>query len=117
MIEKATNRDLVAGLKSHLQETNQQVERLQKMFKNLGKQPSRTQFPAIDGIMKGGRRDRDKAVVDAAIFANAKAVEHHEMCRYGPLTAWAEELGHDEVVRSRTTNLNEAKAESPNSTR
>jgi ferritin-like metal-binding protein YciE len=56
-------------------------------------------------------------VVDAAIFANAKAVEHHEMCRYGPLTAWAEELGHDEVVRSRTTNLNEAKAESPNSTR
>jgi RNase H-fold protein (predicted Holliday junction resolvase) len=32
MIEKATNRDLVAGLKGHLEETNKQVERLQKVF-------------------------------------------------------------------------------------
>ena len=29
MIEKATNRDLAAGLKSHLEETNSQIDRLQ----------------------------------------------------------------------------------------
>jgi ferritin-like metal-binding protein YciE len=46
-------------------------------------------------------------VLDAAIVANAKAVEHHEMCRYGALIAWAEEFGHDEIARFRTTNLNE----------
>jgi len=36
MIDKATNRDLVAGLKGHLEETNKQVERLQKVFEKLG---------------------------------------------------------------------------------
>ena len=114
MIEKATNLDLVAGLKGHLEETNKQVERLQKVFEKLGKQPSGTQCPAIDGIIKEADETageiEDKAVLDAAIVANAQAVEHYEMCRYGTLIAWAEELGHDEIVRFLTTNLNEEKA-------
>ena len=42
--------------------------------------------------------------------AAAQAVEHYEMCRYGTLIAWAEQLGHDEIVRFLTTNLNEEKA-------
>jgi ferritin-like metal-binding protein YciE len=112
MIDKATNRDLVAGLKSHLEETNKQVERLQKAFEKLGKQPSGTQCPAIDGIIKEADETagEDKAVLDAAIVASAQAVEHYEMCRYGTLIVWAEELGHDEIVRFLTTNLNEEKA-------
>jgi ferritin-like metal-binding protein YciE len=114
MIEKASNRDLVAGLKGHLEETNKQIERLQKVFEKLGKQPSGTQCPAIDGIIKEADETageiEDKAVLDAAIVANAQAVEHYEMCRYGTLIAWAEELGHDEIVRFLTTNLNEEKA-------
>jgi ferritin-like metal-binding protein YciE len=114
MIEKATNRDLVAGLKGHLEETNKQVERLEKAFEKLGKQPSGTQCPAIDGIIKEADETageiEDKWVLDAAIVANAHAVEHYEMCRYGTLIAWAEELGHDEIVRFLNTNLNEEKA-------
>jgi ferritin-like metal-binding protein YciE len=114
MIDKATNRDLVTGLTNHLEETNKQVERLQKAFAKLGKEPSGTQCPAIDGIIKEADETageiEDKAVLDAAIVANAQAVEHYEMCRYGTLIAWAEELGHDEIVRFLTTNLNEEKA-------
>ena len=114
MIEKATNRDLIGGLKGHLEETNKQIERLQKVFERLGKQPSGTQCPAIDGIIKEADETageiEDKAVLDAAIIANAQAVEHYEMCRYGTLIAWAEQLGHDEIVRFLTTNLNEEKA-------
>jgi ferritin-like metal-binding protein YciE len=114
MIDKATNRDLVGGLKAHLEETNNQVERLQKVFETLGKEPSGTQCPAIDGIIKEADETageiEDTAVLDAAIVANAQAVEHYEMCRYGTLIAWAEELGHDEIVRFLNTNLNEEKA-------
>ena len=114
MIDKATNRDLVAGLKAHLEETNKQVERLQKAFEKLGKEASGTQCPAIDGIIKEADEIageiEDKAVLDAAIVAAAQAVEHYEICRYGTLIAWAEELGHDEIVRFLTTNLNEEKA-------
>lgn len=114
MIDKATNRDLVTGLKMHLEETNKQIERLDKVFQKLDKKPSGTQCPAIDGIIKESDEltgeVADKAVLDAAIVACAQAVEHYEICRYGTLIAWAEELGHDEVVRFLTTNLNEEKA-------
>ena len=114
MIGNATNRDLVTGLKLHLEETNKQIERLDKVFQKLDKKPSGTQCPAIDGIIKEADEltgeVSDKAVLDAAIVACAQAVEHYEICRYGTLIAWAEELGHDEVVRFLTTNLNEEKA-------
>jgi len=52
----------------------------------------------------------DKSVLDAALVANAQAVEHYEISRYGTLIAWAEELGHDDIVRFLTTNLNEDEA-------
>jgi ferritin-like metal-binding protein YciE len=114
MIDLATNRDLVQGLRNHLEETNKQIERLDQVFKKLGTRPSGTDCPAIDGLIKeanevAGEID-DKAVLDAAIVANAQAVEHYEIARYGTLIAWAEELGHDDIVRFLTTNLNEEKA-------
>ena len=52
----------------------------------------------------------DKEVLDAAIVGSARAVEHYEISRYGTLIAWAEALGHDDIVRALTTNLNEEKA-------
>src|SRR3954462_11721548 len=73
MIEQATNRDLATGLKNHLEETNKQIERLDQVFKKLGKRPSGTDCPAIDGLIKesnatAGEID-DKSVLDAAIVA------------------------------------------------
>lgn len=114
MIEQATNRDLAAGLRAHLEETQKQIERLDKVFEKLGRQPSGADCPAIDGIIKEADHTAadvgDKAVLDAALVAAAQAVEHYEICRYGTLIAWAEELGHEDVVRFLTTNLNEEKA-------
>ena len=114
MIDLATNRDLSTGLRLHLEETNKQVERLDQVFAKLGKTPKGTDCPAIDGLIKeanltAGEID-DKTVLDAAIVASAQAIEHYEICRYGTAIAWAEQLGHDEVVRFLTTNLNEEKA-------
>jgi ferritin-like metal-binding protein YciE len=114
MIENATNRDLSAGLRSHLEETEKQVERLEQVFKKLGKTPKGIDCPAIDGLIKEADETAaeidDKSVLDAAIIANAQSVEHYEIARYGTLIAWAKELGHDDVVRFLTTNLNEEKA-------
>ena len=36
MIDKATNRELAKALRDHLQETEHQVTRLEKVFENLG---------------------------------------------------------------------------------
>ena len=114
MIEKSTNRELASGLRNHLAETEQQVSRLDQVFKALGQTPTGTDCPAMDGLIKeadnvAGEVD-DKKVLDAAIIGSAQAIEHYEISRYGTLIAWAEELGHDNVIRFLKANLKEEKA-------
>lgn len=41
MIEQATNRDLAQGLKLHLEETHQQIERLMSSRSSTGSRPAR----------------------------------------------------------------------------
>lgn len=114
MIDKATNRELSAGLRAHLRETENQVARLEQVFERLGETPKGVDCPAIDGLIKeadevAGEVD-DKKVLDAAIIGSAQAVEHYEISRYGTLIAWARELGHDNVVSLLNANLKEEKA-------
>src|SRR4029450_5589114 len=101
MVEKATNRELTQGLQKHLDETKNQVTRLEQVFKLYGKPAKGVDCPAIDGIIEeaedlAGEVD-DKDVLDAAIIAAAQAVEHYEITRYGTLIAWAHELGRDDL--------------------
>ena len=51
MIEKATNRELTAAFKGHLEETEKQIKRLDQAFELLGEKPKGTKCPAIDGII------------------------------------------------------------------
>ena len=84
------------------------------MFKKLGQDPQGVQCPAIDGLISEADEVAgevaDKEVLDAAIIGSAQAVEHYEIARYGTLIAWAESVGHDDIVRLLNTNLNEEKA-------
>jgi ferritin-like metal-binding protein YciE len=114
MIEKATNRELSAAFRSHLEETKGQVERLEQAFELLGEKPKATSCPSIDGIIKEADEIAgevaDKKVLDAALLAAAQAVEHYEITRYGTLIAWADELENDAVAKLLTTTLNQEKA-------
>jgi hypothetical protein len=42
MIEKATDRELTAAFKAHLEETDKQIGRLEQAFQVLGKEPKGT---------------------------------------------------------------------------
>lgn len=114
MIDKATNRELAAGLRNHLKETENQVARLEQMFERLGQTPKGIDCPAIDGLINEADdvagEVEDKKVLDAAIIGSAQAIEHYEISRYGTLIAWAEELGHDNVLPLLNANLKEEKA-------
>jgi ferritin-like metal-binding protein YciE len=48
--------------------------------------------------------------LDAGLLAAAQAVEHYEISRYGTLIAWAEELGHDDVVSLLEETLEQEEA-------
>src|SRR2546423_2901494 len=72
LIEKATHRDLSKGLKDHLEETKNQIARLNQVFKNLGKEPQGVKCPGIDGLISEADQVAgevaDKDVLDAAII-------------------------------------------------
>src|SRR4051812_24479388 len=73
MIDKAKNRDLAAGLKHHLGQTENHVARLEQVFKLHGKEPKAINCPAIDGIIEEANDVagdvEDKQVLDAALIA------------------------------------------------
>ena len=117
LIDKATNRDLRQALTSHLRRDRKETggaSPKQVFLQKLGQKPKGVDCPAIDGLIKEAdevmSEVADKQVLDAAIVASAQAVEHDEIARYGTVIAWAEELGHEEIVRFLNTNLNEEKA-------
>jgi ferritin-like metal-binding protein YciE len=114
LIDKSKNRELTKGLKDHLEETRNQIQRLDQVFKKLGRKAEGVKCPAIDGLISEADEVAgeiaDEEVLDAAIVGSAQAVEHYEMARYGTLIAWAEALGHDDIIRLLNTNLKEEKA-------
>ena len=56
IIEKATNQDLKTGLKNHLEETKGQIDRLEKAFAKLGKEPKGRHLPRHRRHHQRGRR-------------------------------------------------------------
>jgi ferritin-like metal-binding protein YciE len=114
MIEKASDPQLKQGFQMHLRETENQVKRLEEVFRMHGAEVKGVDCPAIDGILEeaddiAGEID-DKAVLDAALVAAAQAVEHYEITRYGTLIAWANQLGRKDCAALLKQNLDEEKA-------
>lgn len=111
MVKKATDERLKDAFSSHLEETRNQVLRLEKAFAHLGEKPKGVDCPAIDGILKEAKEVAgeiaDKQVLDAGLIAMAQAVEHYEISRYGTLIAWAKQLDHNEIADILAETLDE----------
>jgi ferritin-like metal-binding protein YciE len=114
MIGKATDQTLKSGFEKHLQETKNQISRLEDVFRMHGVDISGVDCPAIDGILDEAEEISgevaDPQVLDAALIAAAQAVEHYEITRYGTLIAWAKQLGRDDCAAVLQQNLDEEKA-------
>jgi ferritin-like metal-binding protein YciE len=114
MIEKSSDPQLKQGFKTHLRETEGQVNRLEQVFRLAGKEPQGVDCPAIDGIIEEAQdvagEVEPKPVLDAALIAAAQAVEHYEITRYGTLIAWAKQLGRQDYLPLLQQNLDEEKA-------
>lgn len=114
MAEKASCEDLKAAFESHREETEGQVERLEQVFKIIGKKPEAKKCEAIEGIAAEAKEVMEEAknetVMDAGLLATAQAVEHYEMARYGTLIAWAKELAIDDAVALLQETLDQEKA-------
>jgi ferritin-like metal-binding protein YciE len=111
---RAANSDkLRAAFEKHQDETEGQVERLEKIFELLGKAARGKKCDAIEGIIDEGKgvmeEYADTPALDAGLLAAAQAVEHYEISRYGTLKAWATKLNNPQAVKLIDQTLAEEK--------
>ena len=114
MVKAADSSELAHAFESHLEETKEQIVRLEKVFEMLGKKAAGEKCPAIDGILTEGeemmKEIKDPDTRDAAMIAAAQAVEHYEITRYGTLVSWGELLGNKDAVKLLSATLKEEHA-------
>src|SRR6185312_8896420 len=111
MANAADSEDLVAAFQEHLDETEEHVTRLEKVFELIDQQPHGKNCPAIIGIVEEGqevmKEYKGSPALDAGLLAAAQAVEHYEISRYGTLMTWAQQLGMLEAAAILNQTLQE----------
>src|SRR5262245_43234836 len=102
MAKAAQSPELKAAFEKHEDETEGQIERLEKVFEMIEVPARGKKCDAIEGILDEGKLIMDEykgsPALDAGLLAAAQTVEHYEISRYGTLKAWAEKLGLQQAV-------------------
>jgi ferritin-like metal-binding protein YciE len=103
MARGAQSDKLKAAFEKHKDETEGQVERLQKVFEIIGKRAQGKTCDAIEGIVSEGEEILEEykgtPALDAGLIAAAQAVEHYEITRYGTMKRWAVTLGLSDAAK------------------
>jgi ferritin-like metal-binding protein YciE len=114
MVKGATSDELREAFESHLDETENQVTRLERVFELLDEKPRGKHCAGMAGILEEGsetlQEDAEDSVMDAMLIAGAQRVEHYEITAYGTCIAWAEALGLSDVAEVLGESLAEEKA-------
>jgi ferritin-like metal-binding protein YciE len=109
--EKAATHELKDGFAAHFEQTRKQVERLERIFSELGEPAERKTCKGMKGLLAEGdgfiRAMGDDETIDAALIAAAQRVEHYEMAAYGTLRTFARLLGFDRQARLLQQSLDE----------
>lgn len=111
MAEKASNEKLKQAFEKHLEQTENQIERLKKAFESIDLTPRAKKCKAMEGLIKEAEEImdefEDEKVLDAALIAAAQKVEHYEMASYGCLVTYAKLMGHTEAAQLLQETLDE----------
>lgn len=111
MAKAATDEDLKAAFKDHLEETKAQAERLEGIFDLLGEKAKKLKGDGIRGLITDGewvmKNTEDGDAKDIALIGAARHVEHYEMAGYMGAQEWAEMLGDEGVAALLEETLEE----------
>jgi ferritin-like metal-binding protein YciE len=113
MAKAAASDELRDAFEEHLGQTENQVQRLERIFADLNEKTDGKKCAAMSGLIKEGdelvSESDQNALRDAGLIAAAQKVEHYEISGYGTARTHAEILGHDEAVRLLEETLEEEK--------
>ncbi len=110
MLEQSSDEELKGLLRTHLDESVQQAENLERVFSHMGQQVHDETSEAARGLISDAQRSLQEAQAEAirdTLIADAQAkVEHFEIACYRALIAGTVQMGvGDEVVGLLEQNL------------
>ena len=101
------------GFEQHIQQTQQQVQRLEQLMSQMQLTPSGEKNLGIQGLIQEAQKmlqqDAPPEVLEAAIIAAQQGMEHYEIAAYGTARTYAQLLGNDEAAQLLEQSLNEEK--------
>jgi ferritin-like metal-binding protein YciE len=111
MAKAASSEDLKDAFEKHLEQTKGHVERLERVFEELGEKPKGKTCRAMKGLIEEGseilKEDGEDSVIDAGIIVAAQKVEHYEIASYGSVRTFAHLLGQNKAAELLQTTLDE----------
>jgi len=114
LAKAASSPDLREAFETHLEETREQVSRLEQVFELLDERAKGKHCDGIAGIIEEGKsvleEDFSDEALDACLIASGQRAEHYEMAAYGTLIAWARVLGREDAAKLLEETLEEEKA-------
>ena len=113
MARAADSDELKDAIRSHLEETENHVSRLEEVFNSLDARVKSKRCEGIEGILEEGEELMEDAegssALDAALISAAQKVEHYEIAGYGTVRTYAQLLGRNEWVQLLEQTLQEEK--------
>ena len=113
MAKAVESEELSAAFEEHLGVTEEQVERLERIFKSLDMAARGKKCAGMAGLVEEGKElieeEEAGAPLDAALICAAQKVEHYEIAAYGSLIAYAKLLEMDEAIDLLEETLAEEK--------
>lgn len=110
----ATNEELKAAFETHLEETREQIDRIDQIVDIGNVKLKRIKCAAMEGLVEEGKEvisSVEKGPIrDAALIGGAQKVEHYEIASYGTLCALAQKLGFTKELKLLLVTLEEEKA-------
>src|SRR4029450_13482131 len=111
MVKAASNEQLAAGFKQHLEQTKEHAARLERILNSHNQTTRGPKCKGMEGVLKEGadmiEEEADEEVRDAGLIAAAQRVEHYEMAGYGCARTYAETLGDKECAKVLQKTLDE----------
>jgi ferritin-like metal-binding protein YciE len=112
MAKSAESEELAEGLRAHLVETNEHVQRLEQIFEMCDEKPRVKASKGIRGLIEDSKLEMNGKgpFQDLAIIESAQKAEHYEISAYGNAKTLAGKLGKGGAVSLLERTLQEEKA-------
>jgi ferritin-like metal-binding protein YciE len=120
-LRKASAPGLRQGIELHIEQTQDQIERVTQALERLNARPGRKVCEAMRGLVEEAQHEIEEQdgkgpILDLVIVAGMQRIEHYEIAAYGTDIALANALGEKEVAEILGSILDEEKQTDANLT-